>query len=297
MTISSSKFKTILTITLALMFITTSMIVLSAEDDVSVDGAVGENIKSNIAEEGQTEILCTFKILTEPTTSSDKEVNGTVQVGDETDIAIDPSSKGAIVIPATVKDSDGKTYDVTSIMDYAFQKCVNLTSVIIPGSVTSIGNGAFYQCTALASVTIENSVKSIGKAAFYQCTSLTSVTIEEGVESIGENVFDSCTALTSITIPGSVTHIGPQAFSKCTSLTSITIPGSIESIGEGAFSLCENLSTVEISNSGNTSSYLFDDSILGDWKFDETTYLSTIIIGSNAIIEIDKNFVTIQNPF
>jgi hypothetical protein len=43
---------------------------------------------------------------------------------------------------------------VTSIWDYAFFECENLTSLIIPDSVTTIGDYAFYGCTDLKSITI-----------------------------------------------------------------------------------------------------------------------------------------------
>ena len=42
-------------------------------------------------------------------------------------------------------------------------------------TVTSIGNWAFGSCTDLTSITIPDSVRSIGDSAFYECTSLTDV--------------------------------------------------------------------------------------------------------------------------
>ena len=45
---------------------------------------------------------------------------------------------------------------VTSIGDYAFCNCINLTSITIPGSVTSIGSSAFLGCTGLISVIFAN---------------------------------------------------------------------------------------------------------------------------------------------
>ena len=53
--------------------------------------------------------------------------------------------RGNIVIPSTITYGD-KTYNVTSIGDYAFKDCYSLTSINIPESVTSIGNYAFGDC-------------------------------------------------------------------------------------------------------------------------------------------------------
>jgi uncharacterized repeat protein (TIGR02543 family) len=79
----------------------------------------------------------------------------------------------------------GKTADtfimpntVTTINDYAFAYCSNLTSVTIGNSVETIGNEAFVYCSKLTSITIPNSVTAIGNRAFCGCA-LTSVVFED----------------------------------------------------------------------------------------------------------------------
>lgn len=72
-----------------------------------------------------------------------------------------------IVIPF---EYEGKA--VTSIANYAFYDCDELTSITIPDSVKSIGDYAFYNCSSLTSITIPDSVTSIGEHAFYYCSSL-----------------------------------------------------------------------------------------------------------------------------
>ena len=136
---------------------------------------------------------------------------------------------------------------VTSVGDYAFRSCNNLTSIMISNSVTSIGNYAFFYCTSLTSITIPDSVTNIGNYAFAGCKDLTSITIPDSVTSIGNYAFYNCSSLTSITIPDSVTSIGNSAFVGCKNLTSITIPDSVTSIGESTFKYCSNLKTISLS--------------------------------------------------
>ena len=133
---------------------------------------------------------------------------------------------------------------VTSIGDWVFSDCTDLTSIEIPNSVTSIGYYAFSDCKGLTSIVIPDSVTSIGEGAFSWCTSLTSVTIPDSVISIGESMFNRCTSLTYIEIPDSVTSIGDGAFYGCTGLTSVVIPASVTNISDVAFYLCSRSLTI-----------------------------------------------------
>ena len=85
-------------------------------------------------------------------------------------------------------------------------------NTIIPNSITTIGEYAFMGCSNLTSIIIPNSVTTIGKGSFWGCTSLTNITIPNSVTSIEEYAFNECSGLTSITIPQSVTNIGSGAF-------------------------------------------------------------------------------------
>ena len=90
---------------------------------------------------------------------ADKEVSVTYKTNNYN------SYSGVVNIPTSV-NYNGETYTVKSIGGYAFEGCVDLTSVTIPNSVTTIVYCAFYKCTNLQSLTIGSGVKNIGEGAF-----------------------------------------------------------------------------------------------------------------------------------
>jgi hypothetical protein len=94
----------------------------------------------------------------------------------------------------------------------------SITTIYIYNGVTSIGNWAFSDCAELTSLTIPDSVTYIGVRAFSDCTGLTSITIPDSVTSIGGAAFRDCTGLTSITIPDSVMEIDEKIFISCDNL-------------------------------------------------------------------------------
>ena len=230
---------------------------------------------------------------------------------------------GDVTIPSTVTYY-GTTYSVTTIGDYAFLECSDLTSVTIPHSVTSIGGFAFCYCIGMTSVTIPNSISSIGLDAFEGCSRLASVIVESGnpnydsrgncnaiietasntfivgcmnsiipnsVTSIGMYAFAGCSGLTSVEIPNSVTTIGMCAFAGCSGLTNVEIPNSVTFIGDWAFCECSGLTSVTIGNSVTS---------IGDGAFCGCSALTSVIVESgnpkydsrdncNAIIETESN--------
>ena len=178
---------------------------------------------------------------------------------------------------------------VTSIGNYAFSECHNLTSVVLPDSIDSIGSHVFSDCTSLKSILVseENAhyasvdgvlfnkeltkliaYPSYNRFSFdwdttYQIpASVTSIgdyafeysqlcimVIPDSVIDIGEGAFMDNGWMTSITIPESITSISDSAFRYCGSLTSIMIPKSVTRIGSSAFFGCGGLTSVTIPES------------------------------------------------
>ena len=158
------------------------------------------------------------------------------------------SNLTSITIPETV----------TTIGDYAFYNCDALTNIIIPDNVTNLGDYVFYDCYRLANVTIGNSVTNIGNYAFYNCSNLTSIEISDSVISIGDYAFYYCYKLKDVTIPEEVTTIGSYAFYYCYNITNITIPEKVTNIGSYAFYNCYNITSITIPEGVTTiRSYVF----------------------------------------
>ena len=84
------------------------------------------------------------------------------------------------------------------IAHHLYMNNMEIKDLIIPEGVTSISQWAFYGCSNLTSVTIPNSVTSIGWSAFQYCSGLTSITIPNSVTSISSWAFSGCSGLTTI---------------------------------------------------------------------------------------------------
>lgn len=106
--------------------------------------------------------------------------------------------------------------NITSISNYAFRGCGNLSSITIPNKVRYFSNYIFQNCYSLSSIVIPKSVYSIQTSAFQNCYSLSSIAIPKITGSISNYAFHSCYSLSGITIPNSITSIGTYAFYGCT---------------------------------------------------------------------------------
>ena len=172
-----------------------------------------------------------------------------------------------LTIPSKIQN-----YPVSVIGEGAFQNCIKLTEVTIPGSVTVIESSAFEGCTGLLAISIPKSVVRIDSFAFKNCLNLTGVQVSQEniiyssdssgvlfdkgktaliyapcalpdgyeipatVTKIHEAAFTSCKKLTKITIPERVSQIGNSAFESCTALTEIVFTGDAPAIGDTCFS-------------------------------------------------------------
>jgi len=168
---------------------------------------------------------------------------------------------------------------VTSIGDYAFCNCTQLTSVSIPESVTVIGYDAFRLCSSLVSINIPAGVTELYVETFMECDALENIevsaenenydsvdgvlftegakslilyprgktaekyTVPDSVEKIETSAF-AYAKISSVVIPDSVKEINDYAFEK-SGLASVEIPKSVTKINGAVFRSCKKLESVK----------------------------------------------------
>jgi surface protein len=136
--------------------------------------------------------------------------------------------------------------NLESIGERAFEGCINLESIELPGSLTSIGTAAFYKCAKLALTNLPDGITSISDGAFSGCGNIALTELPDSITDIGISAFNSCTNLALTELLDGINTIGNYAFYRCTSLTSITFNGTPNTISSSAFSNCTNLLTINV---------------------------------------------------
>ena len=186
-------------------------------------------------------------------------------------------------IPASAIESIPKTILNTvvitsgnSIDEYAFNYCINLTSVTIPESVNTIGENAFNHCNKLKTVSYKGEITGWCDIS--------------GLSNLTKNVSDltlliNGRELTELTVPNTVTFIPAYAFYNCTGLTSVTLSDSVTEVGEYAFNGCpiENaiipaIACRAVNNSALKTVTITSGNEIGENAFLNCTRLSSITI-------------------
>ena len=184
---------------------------------------------------------------------------------------------------------------VTKIGKAAFQANVTIKTLTIPARITEIGDYAFENCVNLTSLAFDTDTEltTLGNSAFANCTSLATVTLPAGLKDIGDRAF-YLTSIAAITLPDSVTSVGAYAFAK-TNITAITIPGNVATVKEGAFSDCVNLKTITVAAGEAALSLGSLTDTYGVFEGSATSYSTTVtlaervtVIGSRAFYNVQK---------
>ena len=160
-----------------------------------------------------------------------------------------------LVIPATIKATDGETYSVLEVQNDSFSKDTEVKNSIESVefgegiAIDEIEKQTFYEFPNLAgTIKIPANVKKIGEGAFYK-TKLNSLLFEDNslLETIGSNAFMYTDISNSIVIPARVKKIETNAFnqSKITELQ-FQEESNIENIEGFAFSTSTLTGNIDI---------------------------------------------------
>ena len=183
-----------------------------------------------------------------------------------------PRNIVAANIPESITYKDVE-YSVTTIGNYAFAWCSDLTSIEILDGVTAIGYFAFEDCYSLT-IYCEAASQPSGWSSWwnlfncpvvwdcnhndvatdgYIYTVIDGVCygIKDGVATVVRRVSNIVAAnipesITYKDVEYSVTSIGDGAFYDCYRLTSIEIPDSVTMIGDEVFESCRSLTSIEV---------------------------------------------------
>lgn len=256
-----------------------------SEPDISssktaTSGTCGENVTWTLDDDGILTISGTgeMEVLAFSTPPWGRSFDKVIIEDGITSIA--PTAfNGSIMTEIEIADS------VTSIGNFAFLSCENLTEITLPKNLTEISLYAFCYCYSLGNINIPASVTAIGNGAFFGCDSMTEIIVEEGSESftavdgvlyakdmsrlvsyptgkadtdytIADGVteiiggsFGSNDNLVNVVIPDTVTTITEGAFDSCSKIEEIILPESVTYIDEYVFRGCESLKSVVFENS------------------------------------------------
>lgn len=146
--------------------------------------------------------------------------------------------------------SAGLSPNITTVGNYAFEKCPLLTSFNF-ANVTSIGYGAFSRTGLTGNIDLSNLTDTtLMQSVFYNCSNLNQVTLPSTITSIKWSAFEGCTSLSNINL-NNISYIENNAF-KNTALTSVDLTGASTLTGEGIFLNCSQLTTVTLSSALTT---------------------------------------------
>ena len=171
-----------------------------------------------------------------------------------------------------------------TIGKYMFNKCKNLTTLVLPDGITEIAASAMAtDGPSVTELNIPASVANIGTSAFGGLKALTKVTFSEGsaLKTIGNSAFSiSNGVLADITLPNSVESIGNSVFTY-SKLTKFTFPTSLKSIGNLVFQNVETLAEI--------SEIPASLEVLGDNVFQGTSIAAVKVNSGNTHFKVDKN--------
>ncbi len=127
---------------------------------------------------------------------------------------------GVLTISGQGDMRDGEDYGDSPWEDVK----ASIREVVIEDGVTSIGDFMFWDCPNLTSVTLGQNVSRIGQCALLYCEQLTEICLPESLELLDKWAFIHCHGLEKVYIP-EYANLNENVFYRCDNLTDIYYGG------------------------------------------------------------------------
>ena len=222
-----------------------------------------EKSAPSVSYEKIDELENVFKYLPEPFATLLKD-----PFKDDRGVMYANEGKTLVKAPRTLEGEYQCREGVEVVFRRAFEKCDELTEVVLPKTLKEIGFAAFADCRKLVSaelpislekidssvfsdsglvhVTIPTGVSKIPSKLFAGCKALEQVNLHDGIIAFDWNAFDYTKSLFKLTLPKHIESLGWITF-RYSSITDIVIPGSVKVVDRAAFYRCSNLCYVVLS--------------------------------------------------
>ena len=241
-------------------------------------------------------------------------------LGSANDVILPDNYNGEkyVIAPKSFKDDDSIhsiviSSGVTSINDYAFYNCQNLTAVTFGVNVAAVGNYAFANCSSLPSLNLNDKMLIIGENAFLNCTDLLEITFNQKYLTSNIDAFKNCIALNKVVISdaniwcnfkfknltSNPLYYAKKLYISDSEITTLSLTAN--TISSFSFINCENITRIKISDyTTNISDYSFYGckniasftipsavSFIGNYAFQECVNLEIVVNFSG--LNIQKN--------
>lgn len=133
---------------------------------------------------------------------------------------------------------------VTTLGEYIFWDCQNLTEVSLPKSLTALRKECFKSCPKLKEITLPDNITLIDESAFEECKALETVTFPKNLKEIKAKAFHTCNLKKVDLSQTQVESIGMGAFAHNTQCEEVYLPKTLKTFfgnDEGAFGDCSSL--------------------------------------------------------
>ncbi len=182
-------------------------------------------------------------------------------------------------------------YSITSIGDYAFANCSQMTSVSCGGGIKTIGTGAFSNCWSLNSINLPMELNVIKSEAFIYCYGLENVFLPSKLTAVGSDVFMGCDNLGYINFACEKLTVNKYSFRDFGAKTGVKYAGFVAPIDEVA---------KQLQATGYTTLETTKEYSLGTTSYNIKGILHSngvlILSGTESMMNYDNNSA-IKSPF